>query len=203
MRHLSRGDLLTLLEAEPAAPATDASPLKDGSTANAASQHLATCRRCRDELASLHSVLREVQQGRVPDPSPLFWEHFPQRVSAALEVDDAATGATAFAWRKWWGATAVAAMTVVLVAAVLLGGRRPAVDPVDSLSLDAAAQADLAMDDDTPWMLVEALAADLALDDVERAGFVIASGSAERAAAELTLAEHVELVRLLEEEIHR
>jgi hypothetical protein len=68
MSHLSPSDLLDTLDA----------PLPE-----AAARHLAGCVRCRHERASLEGMLREVRQLDKPPPSPLFWEHFPRRVSAA------------------------------------------------------------------------------------------------------------------------
>lgn len=184
MSHLSRSDLLEALERR-----------------DATSHHLATCSRCRRELASLRRILREVQDVEVPEPSPLFWEHFPGRVSAAVEVDRVPAAAMGFTWRSWWGATAAAAVTGMAIAGLLVGGRQLSVGPTSSPSPNLAAESESVMADDTPWMLVEALAEELNLDEVELAGVVIAAGTAERAAAQLTVAEHVELVRLLRGEI--
>jgi hypothetical protein len=50
---------------------------------------------------------------------------------------------------------------------------------------------------------VEALADDLDLDGVGRGGLMIGADTVELAAAQLTAAEHVELLRLLAAEIHR
>ena len=49
--------------------------------------HLATCEHCRRELAELSSVLAEAKQLSVPEPSPLFWQHFSERVRTAIDSE--------------------------------------------------------------------------------------------------------------------
>jgi len=46
--------------------------------------HLAACDACRRELAELSSVLGEAKRVSVPEPSPLFWQHFSSRVRTAI-----------------------------------------------------------------------------------------------------------------------
>lgn len=189
MSHLSPSDLLDALEA----------PLLDP-----AARHLTACVQCRGELASLERMLREVRQVDVPAPSPLFWEHFPRRVSAAIEADRAQGPSRAAPWRRWRVPAAAVATAAMVTAAGLLLGPRPSWDtPTHDVPPGRSAETDAVMIDDTPWTLVEALADDLDLDDVGRAGLMIGADTVELAAAQLTAAEHVELLRLLEAEIHR
>ena len=47
--------------------------------------HLATCEQCQRELAGLSSALSEAKQVSVPEPSPLFWPNFSQRVRMAID----------------------------------------------------------------------------------------------------------------------
>jgi hypothetical protein len=61
--------------------------------------HLAACAVCRDQLADLRAALELVDPAdvHVPEPSPLFWEHFSTRASPIVEgtmvvVEDRATG---------------------------------------------------------------------------------------------------------------
>lgn len=81
--------------------------------------HLHTCARCRDEVAALRVVLARVAAADdVPEPSPLFWEHFTARVNAAIDAGQPV--ATPW-WRRWQGwayATAACAAMVVAVLAV-------------------------------------------------------------------------------------
>ena len=57
----------------------------EGCSAADRQAHLATCDECRAQLADLSSVLSEAKQASVPEPSPLFWQHFSQRVRTAID----------------------------------------------------------------------------------------------------------------------
>ena len=46
--------------------------------------HLAACEQCQRELAGLSSALNDAKQVGVPEPSPLFWPNFSQRVRVAI-----------------------------------------------------------------------------------------------------------------------
>ncbi len=52
----------------------------EGMLAAERQRHLATCEQCRHEIAGLSSVLNEAKQASAPEPSPLFWPHFSERV---------------------------------------------------------------------------------------------------------------------------
>ena len=49
---------------------------------------------------SLSSVLSDAKQVSVPEPSPLFWQHFSERVRAAID-HDAAPASNWPAWLRW------------------------------------------------------------------------------------------------------
>ena len=53
-----------------------------------------TCEHCQRELAELSSVLAEAKQVSVPEPSPLFWQHFSERVRTAIDAEAIAPAAT-------------------------------------------------------------------------------------------------------------
>jgi hypothetical protein len=38
--------------------------------------HLAACDECQSQLASLSMTLSDAKASGVPEPSPLFWQHF-------------------------------------------------------------------------------------------------------------------------------
>ncbi|MCC7177846.1 MAG: hypothetical protein IT177_05580 [Acidobacteria bacterium] len=46
--------------------------------------HVDTCEACRGEAEALRALLREATGMRLPEPSPLFWDHFSARVRAAV-----------------------------------------------------------------------------------------------------------------------
>lgn len=60
----------------------------DGALAPDRLEHLDGCGACRAELAAMQSVMIDVRPaGGVPDPSPLFWDHFSERVRQATAAD--------------------------------------------------------------------------------------------------------------------
>lgn len=69
MGHLSEVDLIDLAE---------------GTRAESSAPHLAWCERCRRELAALRQTMADAADIEVPEPSPLFWDHFSTRVSEAV-----------------------------------------------------------------------------------------------------------------------
>ena len=94
MTHLTADELIDAVEA-------------DADKGNAASMlaperqaHLTACDVCQRELAELASVLSEVKQVSIPDPSPLFWNHFSERVRGAIDADVAERPAWP-AWLRW------------------------------------------------------------------------------------------------------
>ena len=53
----------------------------DGTLPPARRTHLAECDRCGDEYAALQALRGEAgEAGVVPEPSPLFWRHFSDRI---------------------------------------------------------------------------------------------------------------------------
>jgi hypothetical protein len=76
--------------------------------------HLDRCVECRQELDALRRVMTDLGPARdVPDPSPLFWEHFTGRVRATADAEPARERP------PWPGWQPLALGAVVVVAAVL------------------------------------------------------------------------------------
>ncbi|CAN5763985.1 hypothetical protein BH24ACI5_BH24ACI5_06420 [soil metagenome] len=165
--------------------------------------HLAGCQTCSARVSELEAVMRTVSDAPVPEPSPLFWDQFPSRVSHAIEAPAATRGwFTVTGWA--WGSAAAVVMVAVMV---LLGPMRTtpgedypvAVDladsPVDSLQDD--------LDADEAWALVRSVADGLHYDDAREAGVSPRPGSIERVAMELSADERAELARLIAQELSR
>src|SRR5262249_7593962 len=56
----------------------------DGTLTRKAAGHLSHCDACRREVDTLRALMTDVESAReVPDPSPLFWAHFSERVTRA------------------------------------------------------------------------------------------------------------------------
>jgi hypothetical protein len=191
--------------------------LLDGALAPSRASHVEECEVCRAASERMREVLARMSEAAIPEPSPLFWEHFSARVHE--DVRDAETSAAS----GWWGwtdsatvrwAMSGALLTVLLVAAVWKASA-PGSDvraPLTTASTAAGSVADDvdlldAIDPDTEeaWALVRTIADDVLLDDsswddAATEGLGVRPGSAERAMGTLTGPERSELVRLLEAE---
>jgi hypothetical protein len=84
--------------------------------------HLVECGTCQADVDALRAVMVDVETaGDVPEPSPLFWDHFHARVRSAVEQE---VGAPAqVAWRQRlttgsWTARMVVAMAAVVIVTV-------------------------------------------------------------------------------------
>jgi hypothetical protein len=163
--------------------------------------HLADCDECRRLLADLQGVLSEAERVSVPEPSPVFWPHFSQRVSAAIENE--ATPANAWpAWLRWQVLLPLGAVATIVLALLISVPKNTA--PGNALVAPAAPIAPVALDGvpSDSWNTVADLVGELDLETASAAG-VIEPGLAERAVLELTAAEQQELTRLLKEELTR
>ena len=185
MRHLTRDDLVDLAE---------------GVRQESAASHLDSCDKCRRDLADLRGAITAAAAVDVPEPSPLFWDHFSARVHAAI-ASEGAPGQRRWLDRwSWPGMTApLTVAALILIAAVVTvrvaraPGRLPApasmnavVDTLDDPSLDLVA--DLSGDFD--W-------------ETAGEGLSIREGTADKALTQLTEGERVELRRLLEQELRQ
>jgi hypothetical protein len=203
MTHLNESELI------------DAAEGHDG----AAADHAAQCDRCRDTVARLRETIAGVRTADVPEPSPLFWDHFATRVRHAIDAEDAADAADTVpvsGWRAWahgpgaWSAAA-AALVLALVAGVWQWSapERPARSGAPAAG-PAAVVADAAGDDhddselgdiesDEAWAIVRTVADAVEWDDDgAAAGLFARPGWAERAAQTLTADEREALFQLLQ-----
>src|SRR6266508_1427758 len=106
MKHLSRAELVDFIEASPRMPA--------GRT-----RHVSTCDECRAEADALRSMRALAATDEIPEPSPLFWDHFSARVADAVREETPGEDATA--WMRWpraplatWAAAATMAVLVMM-----------------------------------------------------------------------------------------
>ena len=94
----------------------------DGVLATSRLDHLHACAECRADLDRLRSVVTEVQAAEMPEPSPLFWNHFSERVRQATAA--APTPVAASWWSAAWRPVAgFAAGLAVVILPVLLWPR--------------------------------------------------------------------------------
>jgi len=155
--------------------------------------HLDHCADCQASIAELSDTLQEARSVDMPEPSPLFWDHFSDRVRAATAAEPVAT--------PWWrpqGWLRPVAVAAVVAAAVLVAIYRPAPTPdVESTSDVVAFEAPV---DDGSWGLVIGLASELDVADVREVVKPV-EGTADSMIAELTAAQRQALAKLLKEEI--
>lgn len=180
----------------------------DGSLDPARAPHVGRCERCQAQVAALAALLQEAAQDPVPEPSPLFWEHFSARVRRAVADDDRLTAGRP-GWSRHWPALVPLGALAVLVAAVVatVAGRpgfpNPPVAPASSLADPAGHPAADVPTDAAGWDVVIDLVGPLDWDAAGEAGLVVAPGDTELAVLDLDADERRELTRLLEGELRR
>jgi hypothetical protein len=184
--------------------------LAEGTRAESSATHLAECAVCRLHLAELKATMSAAADVNVPEPSPLFWDHFSARVHDAV----AAEGSPRRSFWTWPRVVipAVSMATAVLAVAITLNwgsadrgiAPPPAVGPAPVALPVASAEllADPQSAGDTALTLVAELSSDMDLETAREAGLA-ARGSAEHAVTHLTGSELRELQRLLQEELAR
>lgn len=187
MTHLSVDERLALMDAagEPSHP------------------HLADCARCRAEVASGRETLSELRRAEVPEPSPLFWEHFSARVAESVAAPPEPLK------RPWVGWRLVGPLTLGAVALVLtvLVEREPAVRHVrqaaNAIVLDNSAQMVPLEGDEEQWNVLSLLAGEFDLETLSDSLGKSGTVGAESAVWQLNEQERVELARLLSAELRQ
>jgi hypothetical protein len=181
----------------------------EGTRAESSAPHLAECAVCRLQVEELKAMMSAAADVDVPEPSPLFWDHFSARVRQAVDAEGAPR-------RSFWTwprvvIPAVSVAVAVLAVAVTLnrGNTSRAVVPLPAVlpaPVAPVASVDLLVDpqtgDDTALTLVAELSSDMDFETAREAGLA-ARGSAEHAVTHLNGSELRELQRLLQEELAR
>jgi hypothetical protein len=121
MNHLSESELIDLAE---------------GARGEATVPHLQECDRCRRQLEDLRAAMSAAARVDVPEPSPLFWDHFSARVHDAVAAEGGQAGRRAW-WRFAYGAPVWSGAAAILLIAVFGSARlavrtEPAAPPASS-----------------------------------------------------------------------
>ena len=195
MSHLSRKHLLEFID----------DPHTSGLSVER-KRHIAACGACQAAAADVRSIIGEVRNEPVGEPSPLFWDHLAARVADAIRDQVPEPAPLVRTWRfggqlaAW---TAVAA--TVILSSTMVAWRAtlhaPAAPAVELGAADDARVDDL--EDDQAWKAVRAAADGLPWEDVQAAGIATRPGAAEGVVMELTAEERAELAKLLESEMKR
>lgn len=166
-------------------------------------RHLDGCERCRQELASLTRVLRDAQAGDVPEPSPLFWDHFSARVATAIREEGRPTTEAWRGWFHWSRLVPLGALGALVVALVTsIPSNQSAVwTPADVARVYEPLESPLGVEGD--WRELADLVGPLDWDAASDAGLTLVPGAAEVAALDLTDEERRELSQLIAGELAR
>jgi len=192
MRHLTADQLVDLAEGvatEPSRP------------------HLQSCDACRVKLAELRAILSAAAEADVPEPSPLFWDHFSARVHGAVEAEGA-NGTSRFRhWLSWPGVPWWAgSLAIVLLAVVIMtrGSVSETPSPRGSVDVVAEPAPDMpVLADDASLSLVADLVTGLDWDAAVDAGLATDLGIADDVVTDLSDDERRELQQLLRMELGR
>jgi hypothetical protein len=175
--------------------------------------HAAECVSCGARAELARDVLMRVDEADVPEPSPLFWEHFSARVREGVAGETPASSWRLFLQQPATAWVVSAALLIVVSGGVWLTTRTSIIKPAAATvatNLPNATNAVLPdaddalgnepADQDVAWGLVRTVADELSWDDTVDAGLGTTPGSADRAIGSLTSAERAELIVLLEAE---
>jgi hypothetical protein len=173
----------------------------DGTLPRRRAAHVDGCDACRAQAATVRDALTFVKgSADIPEPSPLFWDHFSARVHEAVAATPRRrTFASGFRWRQ---PIAAAAILVLVVSAGFLLRDARTTRP-SSAPAPMAADQDPSADRAAAWAVLTAAAADLQLDEARDAGMDVASGAVDHAVTQLNRDELSELGRLLQSELKR
>ena len=172
----------------------------DGILGAARLQHVDACDLCSRELEAVVVMLRAGAAGPVPEPSPLFWDHFPARVRNAIAAEPSPCRTPWSAWLRWPALVPFAALAILMIAIVAgLPGNRAVPVGDDRQSIDLSAAGDVTMD--AEWRALAEVVGPLDWDTAVEAGLVTAPGAADVAMLDLSSDERRELSRLVATEL--
>ena len=160
----------------------------------AATAHLNQCPACRAAVSELSALLTALKSETVPEPSPLFWDHFSARVR------EATAHATPPERRGWIGQPFLALGALAAVALVLLVWSSSVRDrAVSAPPAIATTATETPADAEVAWQAMSEMAAAMTADDVRSA----TASAPERASvlSELSDDERAAFVELLKREI--
>jgi hypothetical protein len=171
----------------------------EGTLGSAARDHLGVCDACRAEVDRVRAILMEAESAApVREPSPLFWDHFADRVRAATSTLPVASRQSG--WHGWWRpGLLVGAAAAVIALVVAVPRMLPATPPLKLDHVVADVDSTPAVDIEG-WDLVVSLTDDLGWDDVQQVARPKA-GVADAVIDELSPQERAAFVKLLKQEM--
>ena len=183
--------------------------LAEGTLAPARAAHADTCADCRMQADAIHAALRETAAIDVPEPSPLFWDHFSARVREGVSRPAPSLGWQTRFGAGWIGAAAAAAIVLAVFGGIRLA-RETAPAANDTAASSAAVSRDAVAIDDRldsanaeVWDVLVAAAADLEFDEAHAAGMTADPSAIDRAVQRMSAEELGALAQLLQSELKR
>ena len=193
IEHLSRAEFVDLIDSPASLPADRA-------------QHVEMCAQCREEAEMLRAMRALAAEDEMPEPSPLFWDHFSARVTEELRREPFPAPRAPWSpvpFARW---TAAGMVLLLLISTVIW--RTTLHAPAPRMPAQVSAPSNLAtvepvddLDNDEAWAVVRAATADLLWEDAHEAGLTPRPDEVENEALQLNAAERVELGRLLDEDM--
>ncbi len=180
----------------------------DGPLDGGRSVHLEGCADCQREVGELRAIMSTVAAtADVPEPSPLFWDHFSARVSGAVsaEVVPAARAWWQLGWRSMTTVAVVSACVMLAVAIRLHDRVAPTPEAtMAAVTMPAAGDASSvdelnASDDASADVVAAVVGGGISWDQARAANLVPGGYTVETAVAALTDAQQRELIRLVRE----
>jgi hypothetical protein len=171
----------------------DLAAAADGSLEAARARHLEQCPDCRAAVAELSAALATVRSEAVPEPSPLFWNHFSARVA---EVTNAESLPAKRPWTFVRPAIALGALAAVAVLLVVWSSsreRHPSMPAPATVAVEGPADAEVS------WQGMSEIAAAMTADDVRSA--TASAPEPSTVLSELSADERAAFVELLKHEI--
>jgi hypothetical protein len=177
--------------------------------------HLAACAACREQVSEFGSAMSSVEDAviPVPEPSPLFWDRFQDRVVTAAIAEQQNESVLTRLVRSLQPSMLVpvaAAVTVAVAVLVINVGRGNRVAPAAPASASSTASTENpsvtrellrdSMDDDPSLQLIADLAVDVDWNGSDAASLA-PNGSADHAVSHMDARELAELQRLLRAEL--
>jgi hypothetical protein len=197
MRHFSKDEIIEAV---------------DDALSTTRAGHLASCASCREQVETLRATLARTNDVEIPEPSPLFWEHFSSNVREAIRDSAPETTVLGRLLRPtplWTVAATVAVCVVAAAVMSRISSRFATPTTIDTPSTTQAGAARTPanviddIDDDEGWAFVRSVADEVSWDDTHAEGLNARPNSLESIAAEMTPVERRELVRLVEDELRR
>jgi hypothetical protein len=167
----------------------------DGTLRVGRQAHIDACPTCRAKLADLQNLVHQAQQANdLPEPSPLFWEHFSRRVQAATEHEPIAPPRSF--WTPGWRPL-VGVLTAVAAVAITVALRLPHQAP-PAATLDASVAPASVVDNEATLSFVAGVAATLPFEDVRQAAQPTPDAT-DALVEQLSAEQRAELARLVQE----